>query len=111
MTDETTQDTSITISQMRDFIVDKGRVGANTVAGLTDAQVKVAYEAIRRDIEKSSPATRATTPPVTSRPAAKHKGGPVHKRPQMMGGGMYKGRKHAYAAGGSVKNLNIVKSK
>ena len=109
MADETTQDTSITISQMRDFIVDKGRVGANTVAGLTDAQVKVAYEAIRRDIEKASPATPATTPPVTSRPAAKNKGGPIQKRPQMMHGGAYKGKKHAYAAGGSVNKLKMMR--
>ena len=108
---ETTQDTSMTISEMRDFIVDKAGVGLNTAAELTKEQLKEAVKKIMQDIEKSSPATRATTPPVTSRPAAKHKGGPVHKRPQMMGGGMYKGRKHAYAAGGSVKNLNIVKSK
>ena len=102
---ETTQDTSMTISQMRDFIVDKGRVGVRTVAGLTDAQVKVAYEAIRRDVEKSAPATPATTPPVTSR----YKGGPVQKRPQMMHGGVYKGKKHAYAAGGYVNNLKMMK--
>lgn len=101
----------MTISQMRDFIVDKGRVGANTVAGLTDAQVKVAYEAIRRDIEKASPATPATIPPVTSRPApaVKYKGGPIQKRPQMMHGGAYKGKKHAYTAGGSVNNLKMMR--
>ena len=98
---ETTQDTSMTISQMRDFIVDKGRVGANTVAGLTDAQVKVAYEAIRRDVEKTSPATPITT--------NRYKGGPIQKRPQMMHGGAYKGKKHAYTAGGSVNNLNIMR--
>ena len=102
---ETTQDTSMTISQMRDFIVDKGRVGANTVAGLTDAQVKAAVKKIMQDIEKSVPATRATTPPVTSR----NKGGPIQKRPQMMHGGAYKGKKHAYTAGGSVNNLKIMK--
>ena len=93
---ETTQDTSMTISQMRDFIVDYAGVGPNTVAELTDEQVRVAYE---RALKAAETKTR------------KHKGGPVHKRPQMMGGGMYKGRKHAYAAGGTVKNLNIVKSK
>ena len=108
---ETTQDTSMTISEKREAIMDLTGVSAETVMRLSPEQVGITYRKVLRDAEKSSPATRATTPPVTSRPTTKHKGGPVHKRPQMMGGGMYKGRKHAYAAGGSVKNLNIVKSK
>ena len=98
---ETTQDTSMTIADKREVIMNVTGVGHNTVAGLTDAQVKVAYEAIRRDVEKTSPATPITT--------NRYKGGPVQKRPQMMHGGVYKGKKHAYAAGGYVNNLKMMK--
>jgi len=39
----------------------------------------------------------------------KSRGGPVkkNKRPQMMKGGSYKGKKHSYAAGGKVNKLNF----
>ena len=40
---------------------------------------------------------------------AKNKGGPIQKRPQMMHGGAYKGKKHAYTAGGSVNNLKMMR--
>tara|TARA_R110000824_G_scaffold250887_1_gene439659 strand:+ start:44 stop:493 length:450 start_codon:yes stop_codon:yes gene_type:complete len=33
------------------------------------------------------------------------------KRPEMMGGGMYKSKKHSYAAGGMVKDMKIMRSK
>jgi|TARA_R110000823_G_scaffold297688_2_gene417895 predicted sugar kinase len=42
---------------------------------------------------------------------AKHKGGPIQKRPQMMHGGAYKGKKHAYTAGGSVHSMNMGRKK
>jgi len=102
---ETTQDTSMTIADKRKVIMDVMGVGHNTVAQLTDAQVEAAYKRAMQEAEKASPATRATTPPVTSR----NKGGPIQKRPQMMHGGAYKGKKHAYTAGGSVNNLKIMK--
>jgi len=38
----------------------------------------------------------------------KNKGGMI-KRPQMMHGGSHKGKKHAYAAGGSVKEMKLFK--
>ena len=33
------------------------------------------------------------------------------KRPEMMGGGMYKSKKHSYAAGGMVKDMNMMRNK
>ncbi len=102
---ETTQDTSMTISQKREVIMDATGVGHNTVAQMTPAEVEAAYIKIMQEAEKSAPATRATTPPVTRR----NKGGPVQKRPQMMHGGAYKGKKHAYTAGGSVNSLKIMR--
>ena len=54
-----------------------------------------------QEAEKASPATPITT--------NRYKGGPVQKRPQMMHGGAYKGKKHAYTAGGSVNNLKIMR--
>jgi hypothetical protein len=41
----------------------------------------------------------------------KNKGGPIQKRPQMMHGGAYKGKKHAYTAGGSVHSMNMGRKK
>ena len=96
---ETTQDTSMTISDKRSAIVDLLGVGHNTVAQLTDAQVEAAYKKALQEAEKPRPTTR------------RNKGGPVQKRPQMMHGGAYKGKKHAYIAGGSVSNLNMGKKK
>ena len=104
---ETTQDTSMTISQKREVIMDVTGVGHNTVVQMTPAEVEAAYIKIMQEAEKASPATPATTPPVTCR----NKGGPIQKRPQMMHGGAYKGKKHAYTAGGSVNNLNMGKKK
>ena len=98
---ETTQDTSMTISQMRDFIVDNAGVNANIAAELTPEQVKAAVKKIMQDIEKPSPATPITT--------NRYKGGPIQKRPQMMHGGAYKGKKHSYAAGGSVNSLKMMR--
>ena len=106
---ETTQDTSMTIADKREVIMNVTGVGHNTVVQMTPAEVEAAYIKIMQEAEKSSPATRATTPPVTRRPPAKNKGGPVQKRPQMMHGGAYKGKKHAYTAGGSVNNLKIMR--
>ena len=37
----------------------------------------------------------------------RNKGGPVNKRPQIIKGGAYKGKKHSYAAGGKVNKLNF----
>ena len=33
------------------------------------------------------------------------------KRPEMLGGGMYKSKKHSYAAGGMVKDMKLIRSK
>ena len=33
------------------------------------------------------------------------------KKPEMMKGGMYKGKKHMYAAGGLVRDMNIMENK
>ena len=104
---ETTQDTSMSIADKRKVIMDVMGVGHNTVVQLTDAQVEVAYKRAMQEAEKASPATPATTPPVTRR----NKGGPVQKRPQMMHGGAYKGKKHAYTAGGSVHSMNMGRKK
>jgi hypothetical protein len=41
----------------------------------------------------------------------KRKGGPIHKKAEMMGGGMYKGKKHSYAGGGMVKDMKLMRSK
>ena len=41
----------------------------------------------------------------------KHKGGPIHKKAEMMGGGMYKGKKHSYAGGGMVKDMKLMRTK
>ncbi len=41
----------------------------------------------------------------------KRKGGPIHKKAEMMGGGMYKSKKHSYATGGMVKDMNIMRTK
>ena len=65
------------------------------------AKVPEEVKKIMQDIEKTSPATPITT--------NRYKGGPVQKRPQMMHGGVYKGKKHAYAAGGYVNNLKMMK--
>ena len=101
MADETTQDTSMSIADKRKVIMDVMGVGHNTVAQLTDAQVEAAYKRAMQEAEKASPATPITT--------NRYKGGPVQKRPQMMHGGVYKGKKHAYAAGGYVNNLKMMK--
>ena len=41
----------------------------------------------------------------------KRKGGPIHKKAEMMGGGMYKGKKHSYAGGGMVKDMKLMRTK
>ena len=37
--------------------------------------------------------------------------GGMHKKAKMMGGGMYQKKTHSYATGGTVKDMNIMKSK
>ncbi len=37
--------------------------------------------------------------------------GGMHKKAEMMGGGMYKGKKHSYAGGGMVKDMKLMRSK
>jgi hypothetical protein len=94
----------------------EGIVGASTIAEMTDAQLQNALEAVQksnsareiaRQIEEAHEARQALTP------SSRRKGGPVHKnkRPQMKHGGVHKGKKHAYAAGGMVKDMNIMRSK
>jgi len=100
-----TQDTSMTIKEKREAIMDMTGVGHATVAQMTPAEIEAAWLKLTQEAEQSSPATRAATP----RPATRrYKGGSVQKRPQMMAGGMYKGKKHAYAAGGYVNKLKIM---
>jgi len=38
-------------------------------------------------------------------------GGGEYKKPQMVHGGVHKGKKHAYAAGGMVKDMNMMRNK
>ena len=38
-------------------------------------------------------------------------GGGEYKKPQMKHGGVHKGKKYAYAAGGMVKDINMMRSK
>lgn len=38
-------------------------------------------------------------------------GGGEYKKPQMVHGGVHKGKKHAYAAGGMVKDINMMRNK
>ena len=38
-------------------------------------------------------------------------GGGEYKKPQMVHGGVHKGKKHAYAAGGMVKDMKIMRNK
>ena len=38
-------------------------------------------------------------------------GGGEYKKPQMVHGGVHKGKKHAYAAGGMVKDMNTMRNK
>ena len=90
---------------------DVRREGTTAEVNMIDpTDEKLAKDVMRRAKELGvKPSAPATTPPVTSRPAAKNKGGPIQKRPQMMHGGAYKGKKHAYTAGGSVNNLKMMR--
>ena len=54
---------------------------------------------------------KAMSKPRFSKGGMKKKKTKPSKRPEMMGGGMYKGKKHSYAAGGMVKDMKIMRSK
>ena len=47
----------------------------------------------------------------TGKPRIPKRKPPAPKRPEMMHGGVHKSKKHAYAAGGMVKDMNIMRSK
>ena len=53
----------------------------------------------------------AMSKPRFSKGGIKKKKTKPSKRPEMMGGGMYKSKKHSYAAGGMVKDMKIMRSK
>ncbi len=80
---------------------------------------KVADDAAATVIQKG---TNDKGQPIYFVGPAKHKGGPIkkkpkmmhggmHKKAEMMGGGMYKGKKHSYAGGGMVKDMKLMRSK
>jgi hypothetical protein len=94
----------------------KGVVGDNTIAEMTDAQLqKAAQAAMEREAaqEAAQDAARAAEArrALSETPSSRRKGGPIHKKAEMMGGGMYKGKKHSYAGGGMVKDMKLMRSK
>ena len=92
----------------------KGVVGDNTIAEMTDEQLKAA---VKKDMERKAAeeAARAAAEAAEARqaltPSSRRKGGPIHKKAEMMGGGMYKGKKHSYAGGGMVKDMKLMRTK
>tara|TARA_R110000744_G_scaffold285418_2_gene396821 strand:- start:755 stop:1060 length:306 start_codon:yes stop_codon:yes gene_type:complete len=69
---------------------------------------KVADDAAATVIQKG---TNDQGQPIYFIGPAKHKGGPIHKKAEMMGGGMYKSKKHSYATGGMVKDMKLMRKK
>ena len=98
----------------------EGVVGDNTIAEMTDEQLKAA---VKKDMERKAAqeaaqeaaqdAARAAEArrALSETPSSRRKGGPIHKKAEMMGGGMYKGKKHSYAGGGMVKDMKLMRSK
>ena len=68
----------------------------------------VSREDIERMMAMSQESTKVIVTPIGEEPEVA-KGGMIkkNKRPQMMKGGAYKGKKHSYAAGGKVNKLNF----
>ena len=92
----------------------EGVVGDNTIAEMTDEQLKAA---VKKDMERKAAqeaaqeAARAAEARQALTPSSRRKGGPIYKKAEMMGGGMYKGKKHSYAGGGMVKDMKLMRSK
>ena len=81
----------------------------------SDEQVKFINStmAMRRETTRMKeipiPRSKPSTPPI---PRSKPSTPPVPRsKPKMMGGGMYKGKAHSYAAGGMVRNISMMKEK
>ena len=64
------------LKEMRDYIVEHGGVGVNTVSELTDAQVRTAFKKIKKETLKKPPVKK---PPVKKPPVKKASGGMLKK--------------------------------
>ena len=92
----------------RKFGAPASEIAALKKAGDASGMEKLARQYISMGSELSGPPEFNPIPP--TKPKRMNKGGyggTAMKKPEMMKGGMYKGKKHMYAAGGLVKEIKM----
>ena len=96
----------MTDAEKRTFISQVTGVGSNTVATLTGDALERAWNHAKKNAEG-----QVSTPAPKPQSDSKMMHGGMQKKAEMMGGGMYKGKKHSYAGGGMVKDMKIMRTK